>query len=316
VRITFLGTSAGTPTRERNVTAQALQFANGGWWLLDCGEATQHQVMRAGLRAGRCERILITHLHGDHCYGLPGMLSCIGIQGRSETLEVAGPPGLREFLETILRLSEAHLPYPLVITELPATGGTLAPLGGWTVSAHPLVHRVTCLGYVLREAPTPGRFHLDRARRIGIPEGPLFAQLQRGEPVRLDDGRIVVSSDVMDPPRRGRIVVLLGDTSDPSGIAEAATGCDVLVCETTYEAAREAKAVEWGHSTSAMTGAFAQRIGARTLLITHFSSRYGAAGVSTGAPTIAELVAETRAACPATQVLAADDLWTFTVDRP
>lgn len=316
MRITFLGTSAGTPTRERNVTAQVLNFEGGDWWLLDCGEATQHQAMRAGLRAGRCARILITHLHGDHCYGLPGMLACIGIQGRTEPLEVVGPVGIREFITTVQRVSAEHLPYEVVIRELPAEGGMVGERDGWTISAHPLVHRVTCLGYVLHEAEQPGRFHPERARRIGIPDGPLFGRLQRGEPVRLADGRIIVPSDVMDPPRRGRKVVLLGDTSDPSAIAPAAQGCDLLVCEATYDAARGAKAVEWGHSTSAMTGGFAARITARTLIITHFSSRYGAAGINSESPTIAELLSETQAACPGTKVLAAEDLWSFTVDRP
>lgn len=306
MKLTFLGTSAGTPTRERNVTAQALTLDHGAWWLLDCGEATQHQVMKVGLKAGRCERILITHLHGDHVYGLPGMLSCIGIHGRSEPVEICGPVGIRELLETVLRLSEAHLPFAVHITEITAEGQALPPLAGWTVTAHSLSHRVRCWGYVLREADRPGRFHPDRAQRIGVPEGPLYRQLQNGDGVRLADGRIVLSSDVMDPARPGRVIVLLGDTSDADGIAAAAHGCDLLVCETTYDATREAKARVWGHSTSTMTGEFAQRIAAKTLIITHFSSRYTE---SDSTMSVETLLAETRAACPGTRVLAAADLW-------
>ncbi len=311
MNITFLGTSAGAPTRERNVTAQALTFTNGGLWLLDCGEATQHQFMKAGLKASRCERILLTHLHGDHCYGLPGLLLCIAIHGRTAAVEVAGPPGIRELLTTILRLSEAELPYELVITELPASGGALAPLGGWQATAYPIAHRVACLGWCLVEDQRPGRFHVDRAQRIGVPEGALFGQLQRGEPIRLPDGRIVLSSDVTDPPRPGRKVVLLGDTSDPSGIAAAAADCDLLVCEATYDQGRGEKAVEWGHSTTAMTGAFAHRIRARRLIITHFSARY-----TESAPllTVDDLLAETRLACPGIPVHAAADLWSFAIE--
>lgn len=284
---------------------------HGAIWLLDCGEATQHQFMRSGLKCGRCERIFITHLHGDHVYGLPGMLSCIGIHGRTEPVEIIGPIGITEFLTTILRLSEAHLPYRVTFSEINSDGQALAPVAGWQVTAHPLSHRVRCWGFVLSEKDRPGKFHPERAQRMGIPEGPLYRQLQNGDGVRLADGRIVLSSDVTDPPRRGRVIVLLGDTSDPDGIATAAQGCDLLVCETTYDGAREAKAWEWGHSTTTMTGAFARKIAAKTLIITHFSSRYTEAGAEMS---VESLVAETRAACPGTQVLAAADLWSYTIE--
>ncbi len=311
MKITFLGTSAGTPTRERNVTAQALTLDHGAIWLLDCGEATQHQFMRAGLKPNRCERILITHLHGDHVYGLPGMLSCIDIHERREPLEIIGPVGLHELLTTVLRLSESHLSYPLRISEITSDGHAFAPLAGWQVAAYPLSHRVSCWGYVLREDPRPGRFYPERAQALGIPEGPLYRQLQTGGDIRLPDGQVIAPSAVMDPPSPGRVIVLLGDTSDPSRIAEAAHGCDLLVCETTYDATREAKAYEWGHSTTAMTGAFAKRIAAKNLIITHFSSRYTE---NTSAYSVADLLAEAQAACPGTQVWAATDLWSYTID--
>ncbi len=311
MKLTFLGTSAGTPTRDRNVTAQALTLDHGAIWLLDCGEATQHQFMRAGLKPGRCERILITHLHGDHVYGLPGMLSCIDIHERHEPLEIIGPVGIRELLTTVLRISEVHLSYTVHITEITSDGQAFAELAGWQVAAYPLSHRVNCWGYVLREGPRPGRFHPERAQQLGIPEGPLYRQLQNGDEVRLADGRIIAPLAVTDPPRPGRVIVLLGDTSDPSAIATAAHGCDLLVCETTYDATRTAKAQEWGHSTTAMTGGFAAKIAAKTLIITHFSSRYTEQG---SAHSVADLLAETRAACPDTQVLAAADLWSHVID--
>ena len=312
VKITFLGTSSGTPTRTRNVTAQALTLDNGTMWLLDCGEATQHQLMHAGLKASRIERVLITHLHGDHCYGLPGLLACIAIHERREPVELVGPRGLAELVNTTLRLSESVLPYRLDITELDGPLA-LAKRSGWSVSAHRIAHRVTCYGYDLREDPRPGRFDLDSARALGIPEGPLFGRLQAGEVVTLPDGRTIAPSAVCAPPRPGRHVVLLGDTSDASGIAAAAHGCDLLVHETTYDGTRDEKATQWGHSTTAMTGAFAHRIAAKRLIITHFSSRYtdgdGAFGVD-------QLLAETRAACPGTEVLAAEDLWTYALPAP
>jgi ribonuclease Z len=309
VKITFLGTSSGTPTRTRNVTAQALSFENGALWLLDCGEATQHRVMEAGLKAGRIERILITHLHGDHCYGLPGMLACMAIQGRTGPVQIVGPVGLREMVETVLRLSD-HVPtFAIDWVEVDGTR-SLAAMSNWSVSSHAIRHRITCFGYVLREAPRPGRFHVERARALGIPEGHLFGHLQAGRPVTLADGRTVQPSEVCDPPRPGRKVVLLGDTQDASGIATAAQGCDVLVHEATYEAERTAKAEQWGHSTSAMAGVFAKRIAAKHLIITHFSSRYTDSDADRG---VDQLLAEAQRECPGTVVLAADDLWSFNV---
>ncbi len=309
MKITFLGTSSGTPTRTRNVTAQVVSLDNGVLWLLDCGEASQHQLMRAGLRAGRIERILITHLHGDHCYGLPGMLACMAIQGRTDPVQIVGPRGLRELIETVLRLSD-HVPtFAIEWVEL-ETERSLGTRSGWTASAYPIRHRIACFGYVLQEDPRPGRFHLERATALGIPAGPLFRQLQNLQPVTLGDGRTIRPDEVCDPPRPGRKVVLLGDTQDATGISAAAQGCDLLVHEATYEASRTAKAEQWGHSTSAMAGAFARSVGARHLIITHFSSRYTDADADGG---IAQLLAEAQAECPQATVDAADDLWTFTL---
>lgn len=312
MKITFLGTSSGTPTRTRNVTCQVLTLDNGALWLLDCGEAAQHQLMKAGLRAGRIERILLTHLHGDHCYGLPGMLACMAIQERRDPVQLVGPVGIRELITTTLRLSESGLPYPLDIIELDGAR-ELGVRSEWNAAAYPISHRVTCFGFDLREGPRPGRFDLAQAQALGIPAGPLYGRLQAGETVRLADGREIRSDQVCEPPRPGRHVVLLGDTSDASGIATAAQGCDLLVHEVTYDAARPDKARQWGHSTSAMTGSFARMIGAKQLIITHFSSRYTDSDADQG---VALLLTETQAACPGTVVHAADDLWSIAVPLP
>jgi ribonuclease Z len=308
VKLTFLGTSSGTPTRLRNVTSQALTLDNGDLWLLDAGEATQHQLMRAGLRASRIAVILMTHLHGDHLYGLPGVLACMTIHERDEPVLLVGPVGLREFVHTVLRLSESGVPFPLEIIELSGDHHEVGARGGWTIGAHRIAHRVACYGYDLREAPRPGRFDLDKAKALGIPAGPLYRRLQDGAAVTLEDGRTIASREVCEPPRPGRHVVLLGDTDDAGGIAAAAQGCDLLVHETTYDRERTAKARQWGHSTTAMTGAFARRVQARNLIITHFSSRYTDGEGPMG---VAQLVAETQAECPDTAVHAADDLWSF-----
>jgi ribonuclease Z len=314
VRITFLGTSSGTPTRTRNVTAQAVALASGGLVMLDCGEATQHQLMRAGLRSSRIERILITHLHGDHLYGLPGLLACMTIHERRDPVQLVGPLGVREFVATVLRLSETGLSFPLEIIEV-TQESRLDPTSGVAISAYPIVHRVPCFGYCLQEAPRPGRFDPAKAAALRIPMGPLFGRLQAGEPIQLDNGIRVLPSQVCDPARPGRKIVLLGDTQDASGIATAAQGCDLLVREVTYDAERADKALQWGHSTSTMTGTFAAQIGARVLIITHFSSRYTDGAVTDGV-TVPSLVTETARWCPHTRVLAADDLWSHEVALP
>jgi ribonuclease Z len=267
-------------------------------------------MLRAGHSGAKVERILITHLHGDHCYGLFGMLSLIAIHGRIDPVEVVGPHGIAEMLATVLRLSANQLGYRLDVLEVGAGSPPLGR-GAWTVSAWPLAHRVPSFGYVLQEVPRPGRFHPDRATALGIPPGPLYRRLQEGHAVTLADGRVVEPLEVCDPPRPGRKLVLLGDTSDSSAIAAAGSGCDLLVHEATYDAGREDKAIQWGHSTTAMAGRFAARIGARTLVITHLSSRYHDG--DEGQLGLAELQAEAQAQCPATRVLVADDLVTVEI---
>lgn len=310
MQLTFLGTSAGAPTRTRNVTSQALRFDDGGIWMLDCGEATQHQIARAGLRPRRIERILVTHLHGDHCYGLFGMLSSIAIHGRTEPVEVIGPQGLRELLETVLRLSQAQLGFPLILREI-AAPGPVAQQGAWTVSAWPMVHRIPSWGYLLREAPRPGRFHPQLAIDLGVPKGPLWRRLQDGEDVELPGGRIVRPADVCEPRRPGRSLLLLGDTADASGALPAALDVDLVVHEATYDDGRGAQAQQWGHSTAGTAGRFAAAVRARALIITHFSARYDDASSPRG---VDDLVAEAQAQCPATRVLAARDLWTYDLE--
>jgi ribonuclease Z len=272
--------------------------------------------MRAGLKPSHCDRILITHLHGDHCYGLPGLLSCLAIHGRTKPVSVVGPQGLREMLETILSISHAALPYQLDFTELPDAGGPIPALPGWSVSAYPLVHRVTCLGYVLQEEALPGRFHPERARAARVPAGRAWSQLQSGLDVTLTDGTVVAATTICDPPRAGRKIVLLGDTNDATAIIEAGYGCDLLVCETTYAAAHQAKAIAWGHMTTTMAGSLAQNMATKRLIITHFSSRYSDIDNHGHAVSIANLVTETAAACPDIPVAAADELASFAVARP
>jgi ribonuclease Z len=314
MRLTFLGTSAGAPTAARNVTAQAVSFDHGAVWILDCGEATQHRLLAAGLRPKAVECILITHLHGDHCYGLFGLFACLGIHGREDPVVVVGPRGVRAMCEAVWTASAARPHFPVQFHEwhdLPADGAGLgATAGSWSVTAFPIAHRLPCAGYLLREGPRPGRFYPERARAAGVPEGRDWGRLQAGHPVVVD-GRTVQPSDVADPPRRGRVVLLLGDTSNADTMMSAGSGCDLAVREVTYGDELAEKAVRWGHSTAGDTGRWAAQLQAKQLVITHLSARY-----TDDPAAVAGLRQAVADRCPGTVVHAADDLWSIAIAPP
>jgi len=310
VRLTFLGTSAGQPTRNRNVTAQALRFDDGSWWLVDCGEATQHRVREAGLRAIRCDRILITHLHGDHCWGLPGMLMAIAIAGRTDGVQVAGPRGLARLLDGAFGPSATELPYPLDLIELPEDprGEPLAgPATAWRARPFAIRHRVPCVAWLCEEPQRPGKVRLERAQAAGLVDLRQLGRLQRGESVTLPSGEILDPAAVLDPPPRPRRILVCGDTEDADAVIPHARGVDLVVREATYAGEHEAKARQWGHSTAMMTGRFAAALQARRLVITHLGGRHSD---GTGPE---QLRSEAASACPGIPVEVADDLMTIEV---
>lgn len=310
MRLTFLGTSAGQPTRNRNVTAQALRFDDGSWWLVDCGEATQHRVREAGLRAIRCDRILITHLHGDHCWGLPGMLMAIAIAGRTDGVQVAGPRGLARLLDGAFGPSATELPYPLDLIELPEDprGEPLAgPATAWRARPFAIRHRVPCVAWLCEEPQRPGKVRLERAQAAGLVDLRQLGRLQRGESVTLPSGEILDPAAVLDPPPRPRRILVCGDTEDADAVIPHARGVDLVVREATYAGEHEAKARQWGHSTAMMTGRFAAALQARRLVITHLGGRHSD---GTGPE---QLRSEAASACPGIPVEVADDLMTIEV---
>jgi ribonuclease Z len=292
MRVIPLGTSSGKPTLKRNVSALAVA-REGEWLLFDCGEGTQMQIARAGLNPSRLVAIFITHLHGDHFNGLSGLLSTMGMDRRTRPLTLVGPPGINEYLDTLARLKILFVNYPLGVQELgPARElKTVYEAAGYTVSAHPLDHRLFALGYRLEERPRPGRFNLERARELGVPAGPMFRRLQLGEDVQLADGRVVRSSDVVGPPRAGKAVAYCTDTRPFDGTIKLARGVDLLIHEATYTEDLAQEAHEYGHSTAAQAALIALDAGARRLLITHYSTRYH---------DVSPLVEEARAVFPDT----------------
>lgn len=310
MRLVFLGTSSGTPTRERNVSGLAVRFDDGGVWIVDCGEGTQHRLLETGIRPGRIERILLTHLHGDHCYGLPGLIANIAIHDRTDPVEVIGPPGTRELVDCVMRVCDQRLGYPLAVSEL-GGAGEVGRYGRWRVDALPLVHRLPSFAFLLREDERRGRLDAERARALGVPDGPVLGRLAAGETVTLPGGATVRPDQVLGPPRPGRFAVLCGDSADSSSLIGAADGCDVLVHECTFEAARGEHAVRWGHSTTAMVADLARAVRPKLLLLTHFSSRYTTAG---GTLTVADLVREVEERAPGQRVMPAHDFLEVAVE--
>jgi ribonuclease Z len=304
VELTFLGTSAGVPTPERNVSATALRLEGGGVWLVDCGEGTQQRLLASRLRPSRLERVLLTHLHGDHCFGLPGLLASLGMWGRRDEVEVVGPEGLRTWLETTLRISGARLAFPLTLREIPPAGGALPARSGLETRALPLVHRLPSFAFELREPPRRGHLDADRARALGVASGPALGRHAAGAAVALPDGRRIEPRQVLGPSRPGRRLVLCGDSADSSALLALEPGMDLLVHECTFAARDAAKAARYSHSTSEDVGALARALRPRQLVITHLSSRYTTPAAD---PDVDALRREVEAACPGVPVTVARD---------
>ncbi len=309
MRLTFLGTGSATPSRSRNVSSIALQLPESGrLWLFDCGEGTQHQFLRSPLRLSQVERIFFTHLHGDHLYGLPGLLASRGMQEITTPVTLYGPAGLEQFVRTALRVSHGGLPYPLRCEIIHP--GAVYGEPELRVECAPMSHRVPAFGYRITEADLPGHFDVERARALGIPEGPLYGRLKRGETLTLPDGRTVNGAELVGPERKGRSVVITGDTVASQDAVELGRGASVLVHEATYMEADAGLAARSMHATAAGAAHVAREAGAETLILSHFSPRYEGEGPLT----LADLLAEAQAIFPNT--LLARDLWTFELPRP
>jgi len=294
VEVVFLGTSGCIPTPERSSPALALR-REGELLLFDCGEGTQRQLLRSGLGLPSRMRIFITHLHGDHIFGLPGLLHTLSLLSRREPLEVYGPPGLASFLACVRESVGLELSFELVVHEVGA--GVVLEAPGYVVRAAWVRHSTPTLAYALEEKPRPGRFHPERARELGVPEGPLWKELQLGRPVRTPSGRLVRPEDVLGPPRRGLKVVYSGDTAYCETLVELARGADLLIHECTFDDGAADKAAERLHATPSVAAEVALRAGARRLVLTHISARYRDPSV---------LLGQARARFP--NVLVAEDL--------
>ncbi len=269
IRVTFLGTAAARPTVGRNVSALALQ-REGELLLFDCGEGTQRQMMRFGTGFS-LDDIFFTHMHADHFLGITGLLRTLGLQGREEPMRLWAPRGGARVLEQAVGLGVDRIPFGVDIREL-APEEEVARAGYRLVAFKPQ-HGVSALGYALVEDERLGKFHPERARELGVPEGPLFGKLHRGEAVEVD-GRVIQPSDIVGPPRPGRRIVFSGDTRPCKRTVEIAQGADLLIHEATFGEEEADRARATGHSTAREAAQVAQRAEVQRLLLTHLSARY------------------------------------------
>jgi ribonuclease Z len=268
--VVFLGTSGSTPTAKRALSATLVR-RGGDRLLFDCAEGTQRQLLKSDVGLVELEEIFLTHYHADHYLGLPGMLKTFALRGREIPLTIYGPRGLDDLLGTLRRIF-GRLTYPVRTVELEP--GSSLTRDGYRIEAFAVDHGVTAVGYALAEDPRPGRFDVDVATSLGVPDGPERGVLQRGESVTLGDGRVVTPADVLGPARAGRKVVLSGDTAPAASVVEMASGADLLVHDATFLADERARARETLHSTAGEAALVAQEAGVKLLALTHVSTRY------------------------------------------
>ena len=299
LRVTFLGTASSRPTVRRNVSSLFVQ-REGDAFLFDCGEGTQRQMMRFGVGFAFRE-IFLTHLHADHCLGVTGLLRTMSLQGREEPVVLWGPEGSADALRELVELGGDGLSFRVALRELPP--GESVRYDGYRIEAFPTRHTRDSVGLALVEDERLGRFDPDKARALGVPEGPLFGRLHRGEAVELSDGSRIEPAGVVGPSRPGRTLVYSGDTRPSDRTVAAARGADLLVHEATFGEAERGRARETGHSTAREAAGVAAEAGVRRLALTHFSARYSEQAH--------RLKAEAAAVFPAT--VAAEDGMTLEV---
>lgn len=309
MKLTFLGTSAGKPTRERNVSALALEAEqDNGWYLFDCGEGTQHQLLRSRLFVGKLAAIFITHLHGDHIFGLPGLLASKRLDGALGPLHIYGPKGIASFLGCFTDLSRDYLGYALTVTEY-AAGETFA-FGRFSLRVIPLVHSKPSHAFFIKEYDVSNRLDEAKLRADGLEPSPLYGELKRGRPVA-QNGRNYLPADYMLVPTPGRKLIIAGDNAEPSVMGGALDDLDLLVHECTYtQAVYDGLREKQLHTTAQALGTVARERGVRNVIATHISPRFG----KSGAYTTDEILGEIGAAYGG-PVFIAEDFDVFTLER-
>ena len=271
MRLFFLGTSSAVPTASRGLSSIAL-MRGAELLLFDAGEGMQRNFIKAGLGINKKMKIFITHMHADHCVGLLGLLQTMGLQGREKSVYIYGEPRLEEFLRENMRIINFGLTFDIIVRKI-EKGGVVVREKDYQISCCETLHSVPSFAYCLEEFERPGIFNISEAKRLGIPEGELYGKLQHGQNI-IYGGKMIKSTHVVGPPRRGRKIGISGDTRPTDKLVRFFKVCDVLVFESTYGGDKQEKAIENGHSTAAEAATIAKKAKVDKLLLTHFSARY------------------------------------------
>jgi ribonuclease Z len=272
ISVVFLGTSGSVPTSKRALPAVAIRRKDE-LILFDCGEGAQRQMIQAKIGFHKKMKVFITHMHGDHVLGLPGLLQTMALFEREKPLDVYGPVGIKAFIEAMKNTVQFVLTYPVSVHEI-KDDGVICKEKEYDVHALWVEHVVPTLAYSFEEKPRAGKFFPEKAKKLGIKEGPLWAKLQQGENVKLPNGRVVKSEEVTGPLRMGRKIVYTGDTKHAETLAKFAENADLLIHDATFDDEMIEKAIEDGHSTPSQAAETAKKAKVKQLILTHISARY------------------------------------------
>ncbi|WP_027964531.1 ribonuclease Z [Halalkalibacillus halophilus] len=274
MELTFLGTGSGVPSKQRNVSSIALSMLQdrNEVWLFDCGEATQHQILKTNIKPRKINKVLITHLHGDHIFGLPGFLSSRGFQDGTSPVQIIGPKAIKDFMEIALKVSETSLRYPISYKQV--SEDKLLEDNHLILYGKSLKHGVDSFGYLIEEKDSPGHLIPEKLKNLGIKPGPSYQRIKDDGFLQLENGETIFREDVSGPPIKGKRIAILGDTRPTQEIINFVENVDVLVHEATFTKADEELAIAYNHSTTADAARIAKQANVKQLLLTHISSRY------------------------------------------